>query len=70
MRETVRSLSAVDVGNLRGVASSKELLLRRVIYDDNAANNGGILSALNPLIAIIANGSCDYGTIHLRTRTK
>ena len=70
MRETVRSLCAVGVGNLRGVTSSKKLLLRRVIYDDNAANNGGILSVLYPLITIIANGSCGHGTIYLRTRTK
>jgi len=38
---------------LRRVVPSKELLLREVIRDDNSANNGGILVALDPLITII-----------------
>ena len=40
---------------LRGVAPSKILLLREVIRDDNAANNGGILIILDPLITVIAS---------------
>ena len=52
MRETVRSLSAVDVRNLRRVASSKKLLLGGVICHDNSANNGEILFILYPLITI------------------
>jgi len=41
---------------LRGVDPSKILLLHKVICDDNAANNGGILIFLDPLITIIVFG--------------
>jgi hypothetical protein len=41
------------VGFLRKSDSSKNLLLRRVICDDNLANNGGILNKSGTLITII-----------------
>ena len=48
-RETVRSLSAAGVGNLRRALPSKKLLLHGAIHDDNSAYNGEALLTVRPL---------------------
>ena len=67
-RETVWSLSAVRVRNLRGRIPSKFLLLRGVIRDDNSANNGGILNNSASVDNHDYVRSFNHGTIYLRTR--
>ena len=71
MRETGWSPIYCRRRFLRGVISSKLLLLHAVMCDDNVANNGGILSIIASLItSVVPVRHQKYNSIlrYLRTR--